>query len=300
MPGADVVNAEGMFISYFQESYKNLGNRDYIFQRTSDGLYTDQKFLEMLPQVKTVECRGAVHNFRPDKDWVEQVDLFLELSSGKGFRALCGDYESGVLNEQAAKDFWCFLRRLEEQRPAKKIIFYTTIYILRDNLMKYQGLSTVYGPIDWEYFDLWLAQYPIIEHADGTTSLLPGVDPQTHVPYLSIDGVVVRKKPQKFLQYWADGNQKGAEFGCGSRDTNLDVHNGTVEELKEWFSLEAPDSPSEENDCEDLIAAAVDEVTMRYETQIKEMQAIHADELRDVIIQANNAALENLIKPHLM
>jgi len=249
--------AEGQFISEYQLSYKNLGNRDYIFQRTSDGLVTDAKFFDMLPEVKTVENRGAVHNFRPNKSWEQQAEKFLTLSSGKGFKVLCGDFESGELNKQAAIDFWCFLRRLEEQKPNKKVIFYTTIYKLRDNLNKYNGVETLYGPIDWEHFDCWIAQYPISTNPDGTTNL--HVDPQTASPYLSISGVVVREKPQKFWQYWADGNQQGSKYGCGSRDTNLDIFNGTVVECKEFFTVNEepvdppdPGDPPDDDCCEEI------------------------------------------------
>ena len=299
--------AEGQFISVYQISFKNLGNRDYIFQRTSDGLVTDDLFFKMLPEVKTVERRGAVHNFRPNRDWGEQADLFLQLSSGKGFKVLCGDFESGVLDKQAAIDFWCFLRMLESRRPNKKVIFYTTIYKLRDNLMEYQGTPTIYGDIDWEHFDLWLAQYPVIENADGTTRLVDGFDVQTSKPYLSIDGVVVRKKPQKFWQYWADGNQQGAKYGCGSRDTNLDIFNGTVNELGEYFDNE--DLPPA-GECEDLIADAVAVVATEYEKKIADLKEIHEADLYELkkthalvlkasTKKAHNDALNSLIAPLL-
>ena len=109
----------GMFISEFQVSFENLGNLGYIFQRSSDGLEPDALFKAMLPQVQTIERRGAVHNFRPHESWKEQAELFLQLSSGKGFKMLCGDYESGVLDEQSAIDFFCFLSYLKQQRANK-------------------------------------------------------------------------------------------------------------------------------------------------------------------------------------
>jgi len=298
---------EGMFISEYQISFENLGNRDYIFQRTSDGLVDDACLQTMLPEVKTVERRGAVHNFRPNKSWIAQVELFLRLSSGKGFKVLCGDYESGVLDRQAAIDFWCFLRELEAQRPDKKIIFYTTIYKLRDNLMIHQGVATPYGPIDWEYFDMWLAQYPIIKNADGTTRLDDGFDVQTSEPYLSISGVVVRTKPPVFWQYWADGNRKGPKYGCGSPDTNLDIFFGSEYELDEYFNIE-DDPPA--GDCEDQIADAVAVVASEYEKKLEHLAAVHETDLSELkkahaltlsvsIKKAHNDALQSLIAPLL-
>ncbi len=282
------MRATGQFISYYQVSFVNLGNLDYIMQRASDGLWTDARYYEMLPEVKTIDRRGAVHNFRPDKDWAEQAALLLQLVDGQGFKFLCGDYESGVLNEQAAKDFWCFLCRLEEQQD-KKVIFYTTIYKLRDNLMRWQGQATLYGNIDWEYFDFWLAQYPVSTNSDGTTTLHG--DPQVDSPYLSIGGVVVRELPQLFWQYWADGNKKGAKYGCGSRDTNLDVFNGTVAELDERLGIdetlpEVPETPPTDacgelrswvSDLWDVVGVQKNEIDFNYnatETNVAEIEKL--------------------------
>jgi len=283
----------GMFISEYQGSFTNLGNLDYIFQRASDGLVTDDKFYDMLPQVKTIERRGAVHNFRPEKDWKQQADKLLGLANGHGFKMLCGDYESGILDRQAAIDFFCFLSYIQQQRPDAKDLFYTTIYKLRDCLIPYEGIETPFGPIDWHNFDFWLARYYIsTDPATKLTTLL--IDPQTKVPGLDIGGVPVWDQ-WTFWQYWADGNQQGAKYGCGSRDTNLDVFNGTLAELDEWLASEVVIPPPPVN-CEAAIAQAVAEVSLRYETQIEEMKTKHAAEL----IKANNTALENLIKPYLL
>ena len=304
-----MARAKGQFISEYQISFTNLGNLDYIFQRTSDGLYTDDKFYEMLPQVQTVSRRGAVHNNRPDKPWKEQADLFLLLSSGKGFKMLVGDYESGILDRQAAIDFFCFLSYIQQQRPSKKILFYTTIYKLKDNLLPYEGITTEFGPINWHLFELWLAQYPVRKNADGTTTLL--VDPQTANPYLDIGGVEVWDI-WAFWQYWADGNKKGAENGCGSRDTNLDVFPGTVAELDKFIEGEIviPPPPPPPENCTEAVALAVAEVSLRYETQIEALNkqvfdleteaVLLQDEINDAYKNGNNDALQNIIKPYLL
>ena len=238
---AETTRANGMFISEYQKSFKNLGNLDYIFIRSSDGLYTDVLFHTMLPEVKTIECRGAVHNFRPDKPWKEQADKFIKLFSGEKFKVLCGDFESGVLNKQAAIDFFCFLSYVQQQRPNKKVIFYTTIYILRDNLLLHQGADTEFGKIDWHLFGYWIARYYVSKNLKtGLTTLM--INPQTKEPSLNIGDEEVYDE-WDFFQYWADGNQQGAKFGCGSRDTNCDVFNGTVIELKKYFNTKDPPLP---------------------------------------------------------
>ena len=95
------MRAEGQFISYYQVSFRNLGNRDYIFQRTSDGEWTDARFYEMLPQVKTVARRGAVHNFRPDKNWGEQGELlFASACEPKEFYEMPGGHNDAILNHE--------------------------------------------------------------------------------------------------------------------------------------------------------------------------------------------------------
>ena len=307
-----MARAKGMFISEYQKSFTNLGNLDYIFQRTSDGLYTDAELYAMLPQVKTIERRGAVHNFRPDKPWKEQADLFLELSSGKGFVMLVGDYESGILDRQAAIDFFCFMSYIQQQRPTKNIIFYTTIYKLRDNLLAYEGITTEFGEIYWRNFSFWLARYYISKDtATGLTKCL--IDPQTKVPDLTISNVEVYDE-WDFWQYWADGNQQGAKYGCGSRDTNLDVSNGTVAELDIYLDLEVivplpdpPVVPDPPENCTEAVTLAVAEVSLRYVTQIEEMQKQISDltEAKALAFNAgylagNNDALQNLIKPYLL
>ena len=138
--------ATGMFISAHQESFENLGNLDYIFQRSSDGLVPDDKYYDMLPEVKTINNRGVVHNFRPNKPWKEQADLFLQLSANQGFKVMCGDYESGILDKQAAIDFWCFMCYIQEKRPTLKMLFYTNIWKLRDNLNKYRSKNAKAEP----------------------------------------------------------------------------------------------------------------------------------------------------------
>jgi len=314
-----MARAKGMFISEHQKSFTNLGNLDYIFQRTSDGLVTDVEFFAMLPQVKTIARRGAVHNFRPDKPWKEQADKFLELSSGKGFKMLVGDYESGILDRQAAIDFFCFLSYLQQERPTKKILFYTTIYKLRDNLLPYEGITTEFGEIYWRNFYFWLARYYVkTDPLTKLTTLL--IDPQTKEPDLAIwenNAWVEVYDEWEFFQYWADGNQKGAENGCGARDTNLDVHNGTVEDLDIFLESEVvvplpdppvvPDPPA---NCTEAVTLAVAEVSLRYETQIEEMQKqvtdleteaiLLQDEINDAYKHGNNDALQNLIKPYLL
>jgi hypothetical protein len=41
----------------------------------------------------------------------------------------------------------------------------------------------------------------------------------------------------KFYQYSADGNGKGPEYGVKSPSVDLDVFNGTVEELRDWLGV---------------------------------------------------------------
>lgn len=228
--------AKGMFISYYQVSFTNLGNLDYILQRTSDGLWTDQRYYEMLPEVQTINRRGAVHNFRPDKPWQQQADKFIELSKGKGFKLLCGDYESHPLNQSTALDFYRFLCYLKAHSPTTKIVFYCTIYTLRDYMLPTQGMETEFGPVDWYQFPLWLARY----YGD--------IDPDELDPSLKISNEIVWNDEWTFWQYWADGNEKGSEYGCGSRDTNLDVFNGTVDDLDEFLHIDGDVSVDPDHD----------------------------------------------------
>jgi len=61
-----------------------------------------------------------------------------------------------------------------------------------------------------------------------------------------------------------------------------------------------PIEPPPPVNCEAAIALAVAEVSLRYETQIENLKIVHAADLAEAIITANNTALENLIKPYLL
>jgi hypothetical protein len=147
---------------------------------------------------------------------------------------------------------------------------------------------------------MWCAQYPYAGYnpaMDNVTDPNSGWEPR--LP----SGVT----NWKFWQYSADGNNKADENGIeGNDDVDMDVFNGSLGDLKTWLRMDEPPP----TDCDELIADAVALVSAEFleqiavlnrvhEEELIEIESVHALELAAAIINANNSALENLIKPYL-
>ena len=92
----------------------------------------------------------------------------------------------------------------------------------------------------WEEVECWFARWN------------PSLDPQTDSPMFNEDW------PWRFWQWEAKGNEKGEEYGVGSVDIDLNVFNGSVDDLDTW--LECVDEPV---DCCEELRGAVEEIQNR-------------------------------------
>jgi len=209
------MRAVGIDISKYQGTFEPQGNINFIIQRASYGLTKDEKFNQLLPGVKQIERRGAYHYFSTELDPIEQAEFFFRTQGGQGFKWLAVDYEKtgntlDAQGEQALTAFWHELHSKTE----KPILLYTSSYVLRDNLIAYNG--------EWAYGDeLWIANYRDLAG-----------EPETFgTGWL-------------FWQHTKEGN--GAEYGVGSEFVDLNVFNGTVAELDDWLNIEPVDC------CEEL------------------------------------------------
>ena len=280
------MRAAGSDISKWQGSFEPQGNIDFIFQRTSYGLTKDEKFKELLPGVKTIERRGAYHYFDTELDPIEQADFFYRTQGNQGFKVLAIDYEGdgNELDEQGEENLWQFYQKLKSLTD-KKIILYLTEYTYFMLLMAFNTR--------WEEVDLWIARWN------------ESIDSQTGSPMFNEDW------PWFFWQYSAGGNGLGAEYGVESVDIDLDVFNGTVEELDAFLLLDEPvPPPIPPTNCDELIAEAVVRVRTEFTEKIEALEQVHQADLLELrkahalmmeaaIIKANNQALENLIKPYM-
>ena len=240
------MNAKGIFISEYQNSFTFLNNIDYIWQRVTDGMVTDAEYFAMLPEVKKVPIRGAVHNYRVHRGWKEQADNFL-WTMDSCFQMIAGDYEDSPLTEQSAIDFWNFLHYLREE-SGMPIVFYSSAARIKNCLNAFNGVETVYGKMDWEAFPLWIARY----HTGDEPNLVYD-DETIHDTW----------------HFWQPCCEvAGSDYGCGSLRVCEDVFNGDVQDLQDWVG-----GFEEEDFITDILEAHTALIEMNFQ-EIKSLQSL--------------------------
>ena len=208
------MRARGIDISHYQESFTFKNNIDFIVIKATEGIGKDDKFEELLASAKDVSIKGAYHYFRTEVSPILQAENLLACVNNKCLHFLVVDYEAknNVLDMAGAASLLDMLEYLVANQ-AVPIILYTSPYIYRDNLRVWYE--------EFDAFPLWLARWSgDSETGDPTQGIL--------------------ERDWQFWQYSADGNLMGEEYGVESRDVDLDVFNGTFEDLKAWLGIEEP------------------------------------------------------------
>jgi len=273
-----MIRAVGIDISKWQGAFDDQGNIDFIIQKVSEGLAYDSRYWDMLPDVQEIDRRGGYHYFRTAVSPYDQANFFNAGQGGQGFKFLVMDWEgrNNVMDEKGMDALWIFYCEL---RPltTKPIWLYCTEYAFRDLLDHNPG---------WIEVPFMVARYP-----GGD------VDPQTDEPlFLDMEDVTWIA-----WQWEADGNGKGEEYGVSSEDIDMDVFNGTVEELDEHLNISAPVEPDPPVvDCEEQVAQAVALRDAAWEKHMAVVQAAHEVALEETRKIANNQALQNLINPYII
>jgi GH25 family lysozyme M1 (1,4-beta-N-acetylmuramidase) len=234
-----MARAHGIDISHNQDTFDPGVNREdiqFVIVRPSNGVFKDRRYAAFLERIADVPVRGAYHYFRSFKSpaiqdpgfelhWKDQADLFLELVRDKGFHFLALDFErsgkfrvdwttelkrDNILSEQFAEDAQQWLSYVDEQAPQ-------TVMIYTNQPLYQEWLRPIEGMRKWP---LWIAQYHAIPNRDGEPDLPEGVT------------------DWRIWQYSADGNMKGKEYGVGSKSIDLNVYNGTLDEMRRWLEFE--------------------------------------------------------------
>jgi len=272
-----MTRAVGIDISKWQGAFDDQGNIDFIIQKVSEGIAYDSRYWDMLPDVQEIERRGGYHYFRTAVSPYDQANFFNQGQGGQGFKFLVMDWEgrNNVMDEKGMDALWIFYQELKSL-TTKPIWIYCTEYAFRDLLDHNPG---------WIEVPFMVARYP-----GGD------VDPQTDDPlFLDIPGVTWIA-----WQWEADGNGKGEEYGVSSEDIDMDVFNGTVEELDELIGFTPVDPDPPIVDCEEQVARAVALCNAECEKRIADLLLVQELEVNMVIKKANNQALQNLINPHII
>jgi GH25 family lysozyme M1 (1,4-beta-N-acetylmuramidase) len=195
------------------------GQLDFVIQRISYRATRDEAFETLLPGVMSVPIRGGYHYLNSDTDWRRQADKYLSCIDGYDYHFHACDFEGAfnVLSTGFAYWAWLWIHYVQE-KTGVPVLLYTSPSLYN----QYIAPSQTKLGINWNTVPLWTAQWFFTPNPNGTPS-----------------NPVGRTSGWKFWQYTDKGN--GPLYGV-SRPTacDLNVFNGTVQELQEWLNVGAP------------------------------------------------------------
>ena len=222
--------AHGIDISKYQTTFDPAINPprplDFIVQRSSYGLKTDELFYQLLPGVAKVPRRLWYHYYNTGVDVKTQVDYTVNVIKNCGFKfhGFWGDYETAYnnLNSNSAKDIIYMVNEVE-QRCGLPAFLYTNPNIWNTYL---EPFGTGHRSLK-----LAVAQY------------FYWPNPFTKNPTLPKNAV-----DWKFWQYGITGKyldtQNGKDYGSGNSALDLDCFNGDTDKLDEVLKITSqPETP---------------------------------------------------------
>lgn len=185
------------------------------------------KWTTVLPSQITVTMKDG-------PGWQVQADQFIKTVGGKGFHFYALDIEPGpniklhigqlknVFTSEDLVDIQKWIDYVAE-KTEKPVLLYTSPSVYGDLLKPHDADNKLDG------MKLWLAAYDLGDREK--------TDP------IRVTGERFKlKRPEKdwtFWQYSADKNKQGAKYGLPAesqdRDIDLNVYNGTIDELSAWI-----------------------------------------------------------------
>ena len=233
------MRAQGIDISRYQHQYDpTVKEHDFVFIRATIHLATDDRFEQHVESISDVPIRGAYHYFRSigisdPMFWQRQADYYLEVVTPYDLDILILDLERtnndpSIRFGEGAKRWLDYVA----EQSGKMVMLYS-------NPASYQEYLLHYGQRWMNDYHFWVAQYPFDrrwdEQLNNVYHISGGWQPRLPAGH----------REWKFWQFSADGNQKGPENGIERKPwhlvppaVDLDVFNGTVQELMDWLNLE--------------------------------------------------------------
>lgn len=210
---------------------------DFIVVKATQGKWIiDSAFRANYEASQAIEVRGAYHYQTASDSWLAQADLFLRVVEGCDLHLWALDVEKyvnefafGPQPSRATETFVSDMRRIIDYWRTKApagvlVILYTNTDIYQNYI--YPTIKRLYGlegEMWLEELEIWLANY------NGQ-----GVDGEPTMP-------ANRKRPWLFWQYSSNGRKE--DYGTNG-DVDLNVYNGTVDELRARFlGLVTPPPP---------------------------------------------------------
>lgn len=212
--------AHGLDISKYDLFFRPeeaTGQLDFVVQRISYRTTRDEAFDTLIGGVLSVPIRGGYHYLNSDTDWKRQADKFIEYVSPYKYHFFVCDFEGAfnVLSMDFANRAWNWIHYVQDKTGVTNLL-YTSPSLYKDWIFPSQNK---FG-INWNSVPLWQAQWLHTPNPNGTPSKVSG-----------------RISGWNLWQYTDKGN--GKLYGV-SRPTacDLDVYNGTVEQMKEWLKID--------------------------------------------------------------
>lgn len=277
-----------------QSPYSHLkitgsGKLDFGITAVTDGTYTHPAE-KVDPLIPDCELLGLYHYLRSAKPIGTQIDVFDKAIKPYAWDFLMVDFEKknnthlgGGFAKMAKKFIDEFI-----EAYGKPVLLYTGPSVVQEWMLPF-------GETWYQNYELMIAQYPYNE-VNGPQEVLKEVPTLTDKwnPRLPAGST-----NWKIWQYSANGNGRANEFGAtGNPDLDLDVFNGTIEEMKIWAKKESspPVVIPPVVDCEEQVALCNAEC----EKRIAGLLRVHELEVIAASKKANNQALQNLINPHII
>ena len=215
------MRARGIDISHWNGTFVYRGNIDFIIVKVSEGT-AYQAYAELnWDEISKVPVRGAYHYFRTNVDPIAQADTFLDAISGQEWHFIAVDYEAtgNTLDKQGAINLLSMMRQLRNVQNLP-VLLYTSPYIYRDNVTLWDKAFDTFG--------LWLARWRNIKYVEIG-------DPTVGLSGDDLD---------RDWDIWQHSNMgTGEVYGVSSAIVDLNVYNGTVDDLHNYFFGGLPEMP---------------------------------------------------------
>ena len=192
---------------------------DFVIQRISYGMVRDQAFEIFLPGVLQVPIRGGYHYLSSAVPWFDAARRYLDIAGDRYHFHNC-DFERLYNNVNAAfRDSALKWIYYVAEQTKQRTLLYTNIDLYNIWFAAIAAVAKI---------PLWLSWYgrfwPFIMPNPANDPLLPRNRSTWH-----------------FWQYWDRG--PGTKYGAGRPHAiDLDVFNGTPEQLRSWLG-QSPTQP---------------------------------------------------------
>ncbi len=243
-----LTRAHGIDLSYWQTSLTQAANPprpvDFVIQKLTEAVYKDAAYETLKQQIQWIPVRGGYHYLTgPARgSWKSQADIFLAY--------LTDDYHFWALDAEKMNNYALQLPQAVSPRrapgpngvPALSVLDKPAAGFVESVLlfMEYVSKNTSRPGLLYTNPDMWgtwLAPYQsdLARYDLWVSHYWYKPDPQAAPNYYQVRGAESMRRDWRFWQYDKNGQGgQGKEYGVQSKGLDLNVFNGTVEELQAW------------------------------------------------------------------